>query len=89
MYLPIFEDQAVTRWTSGALADDRRERRRAGRIAATAGACGLAVWLYIQIGLASLGAWGWAIVVALFAGWTTALVIMWRRWPSSTREQTA
>jgi IcmF-related N-terminal domain len=83
VYLPIFEDQAATRWTMGAISEDQSQRRRAARIAAGAGAFGLAVWLYIQFGLESLGWWGWAVFLALVAGWIATLIIMWRRWPGS------
>ncbi len=83
VYLPIVEDQAATRWTPGAITEDQSQRRRAARIAMGAGAMGLVVWLYIQLVLGSLGWWGWLMLFAIVSGWTTALVVMWRRWPSS------
>ena len=89
VYLPIFQDQAATRWTQQALSEDRSLRRRAARIAAAAGLFALAVWLYIQFGLGSLGWWGWSIFLALLAGWIATLVIMWRRWPGSSLEPAA
>jgi len=87
IFLPVFQDEAATRWTSGALADDRAYRRRAAAIATGAGALAACVWLYIQLVLGSLGILGWIILGGLSLGWVAALVVMWRRWPSSPVER--
>jgi hypothetical protein len=89
VYLPIMRDQDATRWTLEALKGDQLQRRRAGRLAAGAGATALCVWLYIQFGLGSLSWWGWAILLALVSGWIAVLVIMWRRWPGSPPGRTS
>ena len=57
VYLPIFEDQAATRWTQASCANRRPIATPAGAAHRRVGALitsALAVWLYIQFGLGSL-----------------------------------
>jgi hypothetical protein len=81
--LRIRFDEGEAAWSRQALERDHLQRRRAWRLAAIGSAVLGAVWLYILVGLDSLGRLGWGLAGALAVGWLVALVLMSRRWPAS------
>ncbi len=78
---PAHRDQAA-RWTPAALELDRGRHRAAWVVVAAGAALTAAAWLYILIGIGSLGWPGWVVFVALMAAWAIAALELSGRLPA-------
>ena len=77
VFKPILEDGDLVRWTRDALTEDREYRRRAAAIAGIFGFLALLVWLYVELGLDSLGWFGWIAFTVFVASWIAVPSLLW------------